>query len=102
MNNITTRISLYHQKRGFSIFQTTDIEAINQIINDGQDKLFQVGGQIDLYDSQLDKNIKWKILQIQVGFFDKEIMLPVEGSNTQGYKNPYNNEIIVYVEESSE
>ena len=28
MNNITGQINIYNKKRGFSIFQTTDIETI--------------------------------------------------------------------------
>jgi len=100
MNNITGQINIYHKKRGFSIFQTTDIEAINAIIAPDQNKMFYVGGIVELNDGDFQANKKWKVLQIEVRVSDKEYMLPSEVTNWQGHKNPHNIQIIVYVEEA--
>jgi hypothetical protein len=99
MNNITGQINIYHKKRGFSIFQTTDIETINALITPNQNKIFYVGGIIELYDSDFDANKKWKVEQIEVSISDKEHMLPPEVTNWQGNKNPHNIQIIIYVDE---
>lgn len=103
MNNITTQINIYNKKRGFSIFQTTDILTINAIIAEEQDKRFTVGAVIELIESEGD-NKKWKIVQIEVSVYNSEILLPVEVIQDayQGQLNPYNTQIIVYVEEFSE
>ena len=102
MNNITGQINIYHKKRGFSIFQTTDIETINAIIAPDQNKIFFVGGIIELYDSDAQANKKWKVVQIEVYVSDQEYMLPPDVTNWQGNKNPHNIQIIVYVDEATD
>lgn len=102
MNNITTEINIYHGKKGFSIFQTTDIEALNGIILPEQDKTLYVGSIIELYDQSLERAIKWKVTQIEILIYEKETMLPPELTNWQGYKNPRNMQVIAYVEESED
>src|SRR5689334_7512267 len=102
MNNITGQINIYHKKRGFSIFQTTDIETINAIIAPDQNKIFYVGGIIELYDSDAQTNKKWKVVQIEVYVSDQEYMLPPDVTNWQGNKNPHNIQIIVYVDEATD
>jgi len=102
MNNITGQINIYHKKRGFSIFQTTDIETINAIIAPNQNKIFYVGGTIELYDSNLQANTKWKVVQIEIYISDSEYMLPPDVTNWQGNKNPHNIQIIIYVDEATD
>lgn len=102
MNNITGQINIYNKKQGFSIFQTTDIETINAIIAPNQNKIFCVGGIIELHDSDFERNKKWKVLQIEVHISDKEYMIPPDVTNWQGNKNPHNIQIIIYVEETTD
>jgi hypothetical protein len=101
MNNITAEINIYNKKRRFSMFQTTDIETINAIIAPEQNKVFYVGGIIELYDSDEKKNKKWKVLQIEVNVYKKEDMLPIEVVKElhQGNLNASNIQLIIDVEE---
>jgi len=101
MNNITAQINIYHHTKRFSIFQTTDIETINAIIVPDQNKIFYVGGVIELYDSDEEKNKKWKVVQIEVSIHEKESMLPIEviQDKYQGNINTNNIQIIIDVED---
>lgn len=101
MNNITASINIYHAKRGFSMFRTTDIETINAILSKDYDPIFSVGREIEIYDSDLKGNKKWKVVDISVTIMDKEIMLPLEvlEITNQGNINSNNIDIIVYVED---
>jgi hypothetical protein len=108
MNNITTQINIYNRKRGFSLFQTTDIETINLVLKTGHPndskKLF-VGAIIELRkEGAGDIYIKWKVVQMTAYITEGEINLPIEVAQAQyqGNINAHNLQLIVDVEEFSE
>ncbi len=94
----STLFTIFHRKQGFSIFDTTDIKALNDVLHYSTgDKEFYVNREISIVIDEHGRTKKYIITDIIVHYLEEKIFN--EARNFQGQAVPYNNQVMVYVDE---
>ena len=95
---ISTLFTIFHRKQGFPIFDTTDIKALNDVLHySSGDREFYVDREISIVIDEHGRTKKYIITDIIVHYFEEKILN--EARQFQGQVVPYNNQVMVYVDE---
>ena len=94
----TVLYTIVHSKQNFPIFDTTDNKALNDVLHYSTgDREFFIGREFSMIIDEKGHTKKYKVVDIVVCYFDTKIIN--ESRYIQGTVIPYNNQVMVYVDE---
>ena len=94
----TVLYTIVHRKQNFPIFDTTDNRVLNDVLHYSTgDREFYIDREFSMVIDERGHTKKYKVVDIVVCYFDSKIINP--NRNIQGTVIPYNNQIMIYVDE---